>query len=281
MSDKKDARMADCWSLPLTLGGFRSALMQSLTRYSAENALRTIPIADARELLRSCAKAFIREHAPCGFDPDRVVVQMDDNCAIDVFLYADAANVPRDVANVPLKVVTLNQLHCPRCLQMDLPFPSGEVCEKCGYPGLKDTKACDHLELYRIKNGPNAGKYGCLVPGCKEVLEEKYMSTPHFDCISSLAGNIAALVEPRTEAYRREFCRITRGPRNYCEPWRERVESEDGTSEPRTTVHFEYDQSWFHEELGSLTSPRLYVGFLPHGGQVCLVLQTVQSKKSI
>lgn len=63
----------------------------------------------------------------------------------------------------------------PGCaLYADRPssFTLDKPCTCCGYPGLKSLgNTCRHPQLRYIRNGPHAGKIGCLEPGCKALFE--------------------------------------------------------------------------------------------------------------
>lgn len=61
---------------------------------------------------------------------------------------------------------------CPR-VGCTSSLPVNGSCPSCGYPGLKNKEECLHRELYFIRNGRNAGRFGCLARGCKAVFDAK------------------------------------------------------------------------------------------------------------
>ena len=61
---------------------------------------------------------------------------------------------------------------CPRVGCPTL-FPKNGSCPSCGYPGLKRKEECLHKELYFIRHGRNAGRFGCLARGCKAIFDAK------------------------------------------------------------------------------------------------------------
>jgi hypothetical protein len=113
---------------------------------------------------------------------------------------------------------------CPLYQERPSVFTPDRPCPHCGYPGLKSLgNTCRHPQLRYILNGPNAGKFGCLEPGCKAVFESR---CHHPEFHAKLRAKLKAVLRGPDQLQAGAWVAFADSdvPRHGYEPWKNPAE---------------------------------------------------------